>query len=142
MPADYLMRMSGLEAQVGLAQLDRYPQIISNRRATAEFYDKALADLPGLRRPPLVEGVIYSYYAVRTERPIDLMAAVLKRGVQLGRWVETSIPQMPAYRDRPGNRLPCPVAREIARTEVNLPICLGVKGAAKVARVIREALCR
>jgi len=138
MPPDYLIGISAFESRLGMAQLEKYERIIAARREVAAFYNKELQDLPGLRLPPLVEGATYSHYVVRIKKRVEFMEAARKQGVQLGRWIEVSIPEIPAYRNRPGNRFPCPVAREIAHTAVTLPISNGMRTAAEVVQIIRD----
>ena len=122
MPTDYLVGITGVEAKVGQVQVSRYHDIIANRRQVAEFYDKYLQGIPNLILPPLVEGATYSHYVPRTEHRQELMQYALQYGVQLGQIIEYCVPQMAAYRDRCGSRFPCPVAQQMAKTTVNLPI--------------------
>lgn len=47
----YNMRMSNLQAAVGVAQLERLPEFISRKRAMGERYTRLLAGVPGLELP-------------------------------------------------------------------------------------------
>ena len=140
MPTDYLVGMTGIEAKVGEIQVRRYHEIIDNRRKIATFYNEHLGGLPGLRLPPLIEGATYSHYVPRADQREELMVSALKSGVQLGQLIEYNIPEMPAYRKRPVSRYLCPVASQMAKETVNLPISMGLNAAAKVVAVLRKVL--
>jgi len=140
MPADYLRGLTAVEARVGRSQLRRLGAVIAHRRRVAALYDEALRGTPGLRLPPPVPGATYSHYVARCRDREGLIAALLPRGVQLGRLIEYCIPDMPAYRERPGALQDCPAAREMARTAVNLPLHVGEREALAVAGHVRAAL--
>jgi dTDP-4-amino-4,6-dideoxygalactose transaminase len=140
MPTDYLVGMTGVEAKVGQVQVGRYHDIIANRRKVAEFYDKHLQGIPNLILPPLVEGATYSHYVPRTEHRQELMQYALKHGVQLGQIIEYCIPQMSAYRDLFGSRFACPVAQNMAKATVNLPIFIKPDIANNIVRVLQGGL--
>jgi dTDP-4-amino-4,6-dideoxygalactose transaminase len=140
MPADYLCGMTKVEARVGQVQLQKLQSIIAHRREIAALCHEQLEGVTGLRRPPLVEGATYSNYVPRVTQPDALCAALLPHGVQLGRLIEYSIPDMKAYRTRPGTRDDCPVARAMATSTINLPLHTSVKGATRVVEFIKRHL--
>lgn len=141
MPEDYLDSMTSTEGWVGAAQVTRYQDLIRTRREIAAYYDRELSGIGALRLPPLVEGATYSHYVPRTQEREALLAAALREGVQLGRLIEYSIPEMPAYRDRPGSRnRDFPHARAFSRTTVNLPLSAGHAAAERVVDVLRQTL--
>src|SRR5439155_15680035 len=55
-PPGHLDHMLDVEAAVGLAQLQRYPQIVAQRRAHAAYLDQHLPRRADWQLPPLVEG--------------------------------------------------------------------------------------
>ena len=138
MPADHLVQMTRVEAEVGCAQVRRYHSIVAHRRRIAAIYDEALQGLPWLRVPPMVEGATYSHYVPRVDDKQGLLEFARSRGIQLGWLIEYSIPEMRAYRDRPGARHPYPVASRLAATTVNLPLWVEESVATRVAGVLRE----
>jgi len=141
MPPDYLVGIAPVEARVGQAQVARYHEIIARRREAARFYSEHLQGIPGLRLPPLVDGATYSHYVVRTGRRDELVELARRRGVQLGRLIEYSIPEMAAYHGRPGNRHPCPLSGEMSRTSLNLPVWSSNRAVlARVARVVADVI--
>lgn len=135
MPSDYLEGMTGVEARVGLAQLGKYRRLVERRRQAAAVYDRLLAKLPGLQRPPQVAGATYSHYVALTAGRAPWLAAFLDRGVQLGWLIEYCIPEMAAYRDcRYLSR--AHLAEAWARRTINLPLWGGPELATRVAKVL------
>jgi len=139
MPADYLVGMTRVEARVGRVQVSRYAEVVRRRREVAAFYDEALSGTPGLCLPPRAPGATHLHYVPRTERKREIVEYALRHGVQLGELIEYSCADMPAYRGRPGNRYPCPIARKLSETTINLPVWgeLSAKHR-KVARVVKS----
>lgn len=54
-------RMTDIQAALGRAQMMRAAEIVSERRALADTYDTAFADLEWLQTPPKIEGYGHSY---------------------------------------------------------------------------------
>lgn len=140
LPADALVAMASFQAAVGLAQLRRQEELLARRREVARIYDRQLEGVPGLRLPPLVEGAAYSHYVPRHDRREQIIELGLRRGVQMGRVLEYAIPELSAYRARPGAVNPCPEAAALARTVLNLPLWIEPKQALWVARMLREVV--
>lgn len=141
MPPDYLERMTRVEARVGLAQTKKYRRIVAARQQIASLYDEQLRDSEQLRLPPIVEGATYSHYVPRVENREAVVADALGRGVQLGILIDYSVPEMPGYRARAAGRPPdCPVAHNMARTSINLPVCYGLPGAARTVEALQTAV--
>jgi dTDP-4-amino-4,6-dideoxygalactose transaminase len=140
MPADYLRGLTGVEARVGRMQIGRYESLIAHRRAAAAYYQQRLAGIADLTLPPFIDGATYSHYVPRTSRRTHLLQCVLDRGAQLGSLIDYCIPDMPSYRQRPGARYRCPVARRLAETAVNLPVTTAPSSWERVAQVVTEAL--
>ncbi len=57
----YNYRLTNLAAAFGLAQLRRLPEFVAAKRAVAERYDAAFADLP-ITLPPRVDGAYSTYW--------------------------------------------------------------------------------
>ncbi|HZZ80537.1 MAG TPA: DegT/DnrJ/EryC1/StrS aminotransferase family protein [Gemmataceae bacterium] len=122
MPADYRVAMSAIQAKVGRLQVDRYPSIIAQRRANARLYHERLHGRVDMILPPLVDGATYSHFVPLVEARPAIVEAAKRHGVQLGTLIDYCIPEMAAYRNRPGNRFPCPLASSFARRSINLPL--------------------
>ena len=140
-PPDYQDRMLDLEAQVGLSQLNKYPEIVKRRKENALYYDEHLQGLAGFELPPLVEGATYSHYVVRVADRRSMMRTLARRGIQLGQLIEYSVPHMDAYRPYAGGRdfqnsLLC------SQKTINLPIHPGLKPTQRswIAKCLIEAI--
>jgi perosamine synthetase len=96
-PPDYLDRLTNIEAQIGLAQLRKYPEIIRRRQEHARCYLENLPAFPGWVLPPWVEGATYSHFVVRVPDRAAVLKAAAKYGVQLGQLIEYSVPHIRAY---------------------------------------------
>ncbi|MSQ94960.1 MAG: hypothetical protein EXR98_10455 [Gemmataceae bacterium] len=139
-PADFLTGMTSLQAKIGRRQVERYPAIIARRHAIAAYYHERLSGRSDLQLPPLVEGATYSHYVLLVDRRADLAMAMRRHGVQLGTLIDYSIPEMAAYRQRPGNRFACPVAADFSRRSINLPIAVSLRDAEKICDKLDKAL--
>lgn len=136
-PPDYADRMLDLEAEVGLVQLRKYPEIIRHRQALAQLYASELEGTPGWALPPLVDGATYSHYVVRVPDRERLLQSFRRQGIELGHIIQYSLPHLRAYSEyaagqRFDNSWRC------SQSTINLPVHLGV-GPAERARVVAEA---
>ena len=132
LPPDYLDKMTDLEARVGLAQVQKYPEIIRCRIAHAYYYAEHLRGIPCLVLPPIVEGATYSHYPVWVQDRRPWFAAARKVGVQLGQLIEYSIPEMPSYRQYKDRDFPNSFTA--MNGMINLPVHAGL------SKVDRERL--
>lgn len=137
MPKDFLSGLTPVEARVGCVQLKRYDAIVAHRRGLAQWYAQQLQGLTSLRLPPLVEGATYSHYVPRVKRREEIMARAGERGVQLGWLIEYCIPLMAAYRKRSGSRFEYPIAGQMARETINLPMQVSLDQAGKVVSTLK-----
>lgn len=137
LPGDYLLGPTATQGRVGSIQCQRYHKIINDRRNIANYYNEQLQNIGDLKLPPLIDGATYSHYVVRTAHRNELLEHALKQGIQLGQLIEYCIPEMASYKDRPGSRLPCPVASRMAQDTINLPISIG-GSFKKAARIIKS----
>jgi dTDP-4-amino-4,6-dideoxygalactose transaminase len=137
-PADHLDRMTDVEAAVGMEQLRRYPAGIAHRRRNAAHYASALTPRPGVVLPPIVEGATYSHYVVRVPDRSAMVAAMARRGIELGELIQYSIPELDAYR---GVGPAMPLSAQASRTTVNLPVDPSIDDArrARVVAAFNEA---
>ena len=146
--AGYNFRMTGYQAAMGLAQLDRIDYIIERKRALAHSYDALLADIPGIRTPPELDWAhnVYWMYAIVVEDDFgvtrdELMAHLHERGIQ-SRTFFCPMNQQPFLRAQAGFRdVPCPVADSLWERGLYLPSAIQLEDAtlAIVADAIREA---
>jgi dTDP-4-amino-4,6-dideoxygalactose transaminase len=125
-PPDHLDQMTRLEAAVGIAQLEKYSQIIQRRRSIADAYFKMDGNDPDIIFPPRVAGATYSHFAIRTTRKKEAMAYFAEHGIQLGELIEYSMPHHPAYQTfAQGKEFPNSLL--CSQSMINLPIHPGLK---------------
>jgi dTDP-4-amino-4,6-dideoxygalactose transaminase len=139
-PPDSMDFMLGVEAEVGQRQLEKYDEIVTRRRESAEIYNEILSHSGKFDLPPLVEGATYSHYVIRVPDRDAIMEAMARRGIQLGQLIEYSIPNMEAYRDF-ADPPQFPNSLFCSQHTINLPIHPRLKPAQieKIARVLVNA---
>jgi perosamine synthetase len=125
-------RLSDIAAAIGVAQVDRLPQLLDGRAAAAALYTDALAGIEGLDLPcPDEDGSKRSWfvYVVQLPPSVDRDQTMVKLG-EMG--IETK-PYLPAihlmtfYRERFGWRDgQFPVCEEVSRRSLALPFFPGI----------------
>lgn len=124
----YKCNMTDLAAAVGLAQLDRYPQLLARRREIINRYDEALSGLPVtiLRHFDEMHKSSGHLYMVRLDgkdetqrnRLIELMA---QKGVATNVHYKP-LPMLTAYKNLGFDVKNFPNAYEMYKNEVTLPL--------------------
>ena len=124
----YKCNMTDLAAAVGLAQLDRYPQLLARRREIISRYDEALSGLPvtTLRHFDGMHKSSGHLYMVRLDgqdeaqrnRLIELMA---QKGVATNVHYKP-LPMLTAYKNLGIDVKNFPNAYEMYKNEVTLPL--------------------
>lgn len=142
-------RMTNLQAALGLAQLERFDQILARKRWLGQAYGERLADIPGIHLPveePWARQVYWMYgLVIDQDRTLD--AAELAQRLQ-ARGVETrpfflGMHEQPALWARglfQGERYP--VAERLARRGLYLPSGLALSEAQleAVCAAVRDCL--
>ncbi len=137
-------RMSDLQAAIGLAQLAKLDDIVSERRRLADQYREALQDTTGLFLPddPPYGATNYQSYVVRldddlaTERDV-VMQELLDQGIATRRGIMAAHLE-PACSDLPAARLP--ITERLTRCSLILPLFHGM--AEEQLERVAEALAR
>lgn len=130
----YNYRMTDLQAAVGIAQLEKLPRIVAERRRLAARYDAALAGARGIRVPTPPAQVLHNYQSYWVEITPEsalgrdaVMARLLERGIATRRGIMASHLE-PCHRRRRGaDRLP--VTERLAARALLLPIYPGLADA-------------
>jgi len=122
----YNYRMTNMQAAVGLAQVERMPELVAARRENRRRYDARLAGLPGLTLPseaPHVSSVFWMYgVLVDAEFGLSrdaLRAALAARGVET-RTYFVPIHVQPIHRAAHRGES-YPVAEDLCRRGLYLP---------------------
>ncbi len=140
MPADYLFAMSRAEASVGVVQCDRYPEIIAHRRNIAASYDKLLAEIVEIERPPMVDGATYSHYVIQVDGPPQLTEKMARQGIELGRLIDYCIPDMPAYQRYRRKNDSFKRTQTLNGRVINLPVWVKANTAEIIAQKLKKSL--
>jgi perosamine synthetase len=123
-------RMTNLQAAVGVAQLERLDTCLSSKRQTAEFYNRALAELP-LERPRQAPWATATWwlYTVLTDR----VRPDVDRRVLLETLATAGIQSRPLWRpismQRPyaaSQAYRCEVSHDLHRRSLSLPCSVGI----------------
>jgi dTDP-4-amino-4,6-dideoxygalactose transaminase len=138
MPADVFTQMANVEARVGKVNIDRYMEIIHNRRAAARCFFEHLPSRGDFKMPPEIEGATYSHFVVQVKDRQQWLQAGLKASIQLGELIDYHIPEMTAYGNHRAEEFP--VGAAYARTTINLPVWGGRKTAERTITQIRKML--
>jgi perosamine synthetase len=125
----YNHRITDIQAAIGLAQLDRLPEIIKRRRSIAERYSSALAQHPFLIPPKVPPGMQPNWQSYQitlsADTPLsrnEVMDKLFDQGIPTRRGVMASHLE-PPYRDM-GRDLP--VTEAIAAKSLQLPMHPGL----------------
>jgi perosamine synthetase len=143
-------RLTNLQAALGVAQVERMPEIVARKRWLGQEYTRRLAGIDGLQLPaeePWARSVYWMYGLVLDER-LGLDAAELARRLK-ARGVDTrpfflGMHEQPVLRRRglfaAGERYP--VAERLARQGLYLPSGLGLTECqlAQVCDAVQDSL--
>lgn len=127
----YNFRMTDIQAALGLAQLDRLPELTARRQANAAFLASALADVEALFLPVCDPGYehVYHQFTVRVPGRRDAFrAGMAARGVGTEIYYPRTIPEQAAYRDM-GFNVFLPMAEAAVQEVVSLPVHPGLSPA-------------
>ena len=119
-PSDWDYKPSGVEANVGLVQLDKYDRIIERRTKNALLWKDHFKDNPVIKFFPDIDGSTYSHCVGRVDEQEAWVKAYHKKGYQLGILIEYCIPEMSSYKKYSAKEFP--VASDYSRHMLNFPI--------------------
>lgn len=128
----YNYRLDELSCALGLAQLQRLPEILGRRAAVAAEYNRLLADLAGVITPFISPEVEMSWfvYVIRFAEGIDrdrVQDRLEQRGVQCRPYF-TPIHLQPYYREMFGfGEGDFPITERVGRSVLALPFFTGLQ---------------
>ena len=125
------LRLTDLQAAVGVPQVERLEQFNSARRANAARLDEGLAGIEGLHIPVVRPGRthVYHQYTVRIDDDAgrnrdDVAAGLAERSVGSGVYYPRVVFDYPCFAQHPrvAVRDDVRIAREVARQVLSLPV--------------------
>lgn len=139
-------RLSDIHAAIGVAQMDRLPEIVTHRQRLRRAYDRSLSGVAGLVTPWVPTWVDWNVqtYAVHlaeggAARRDKVRAALLRKGVATRRAV-MAIHREPAYSS--GAEPGLPTSEALADSSIALPLGprMSEDDCGEVARLLTEAM--
>jgi dTDP-4-amino-4,6-dideoxygalactose transaminase len=120
-------RLDTLQAAVLLRKLPFLDEWNAQRRAAADLYAKGLAGIGDLTVPDVTDrGQIWHLFVIRTGNPDGLAAHLADRGIGTGRHYPEPPHLSEAYRELGYRHGAFPVAEQIAREALSLPVFPGI----------------
>ena len=126
--AGFNFRMTGYQAAMGVAQLERIDDILEFKRRVARTYIRYMQDIQGIHLPQELDWATHVYWMfgvlIEPEFGItrdDLACRLRQRGIET-RTFFCSMNEQPCFRRLPGFRdIPTPVANKLWETGLYLP---------------------
>lgn len=124
----YTARLDAVQAAVLVHKLRLLDRWNAQRRAAAQYYLEALDGLGDLALPAVPAGSepVWHVFVVKTADPEALASFLAERGVATGRHYPRLPHLSPAYTDLGLSEGEFPVAEELARKALSLPIYPGI----------------
>lgn len=122
------LRMTELQAAVGVTQLHRLAEINERRRRNADLLREGLGDIEGLELPEVAAGrtAVWHQFTVLLPDGTDRDAVVERLrtgGIEAGIYYPRLVWDYPPYREHDRVRpSPAPVAEDVARRCLSLPV--------------------
>lgn len=121
----YNSRLDALQAAVLRVKLRHLDEANRQRSALADVYDKFLAGIPMVRRPWRSEGLPEALYlytiCVPSDKRDGLLDELRSAGIDARVYYPQMLHQIAAYNDG-SSEASCPVAEELQKTMLSLPI--------------------
>ncbi len=128
----YNYRLDELSAALGVAQMERLPELLAKRERVAKWYDERLAHIEGIQPPyvsPYTTRMSWFVYVARLDERYDrssVIAALEERGVPARPYFKP-IHLQPFYRElgyHPGS---LPVTERVSQSTLALPFFGGLE---------------
>jgi dTDP-4-amino-4,6-dideoxygalactose transaminase len=120
----YNSRLDALQATVLLAKLPHLAEWSAQRRAHAQYYDAAFADVPEVRTPVIdpANEPIYNQYTLRVERRDALQAHLKARGIGTAIYYPLPLHLQPCFAYLGYREGAFPESERAAREVLSLPV--------------------
>jgi len=127
----YNYRLDEMSAALGVAQMERLPELLAKRERVAQWYNERLAHIEGVRAPyvaPYTTKMSWFLYVARLDERYDregVIAALEERGVPARPYFKP-IHMQPFYRElgyQPGS---LPVTERVSQSTLALPFFGGL----------------
>jgi perosamine synthetase len=117
-------RMTSIAAAIGMCQLDRLPQWNAERLVNGRALTAGLAGLPGIETPLERPGCthVYDQYVIIAERRDALQEHLHAAGIGTAIHYPRMIPEQPLYQRLGYSGDDLPVASELCRSVLSLPV--------------------
>jgi len=125
----YNYRLDEMSCALGIVQMQRIKEIIKKRVKVADLYNKKLKNIEGLETPHIKPGNQLSWfvYVIKLadkfggKKKDNIMAEMVKRGIQCGKYFQT-IHLQPFYKKEFGYKEGSfPIAENISKRTIALP---------------------
>ena len=137
-------RMDGFQGAVLGVKLRHIEEWTKTRRALADEYLELLKDVPRISLQSTPENCrhVYHIFAIRTQNRDEVQKALNERGVQSSIHYPHAVPHLESFREMGYRMGEFPVAEELGRTELSLPMCpmLPLSAAKTVADALSDIL--
>ena len=140
-------RLTNVLAAIGVAQMEQLEDHVADKRATAEFYTKALSQILGIRCPEEPDGAFstfWLYSILVDEKEAGMSSRALLRHLD-GIGIQTRPLWQPMHLS-PAHHgsyaTDCSVAERLNRQAISLPCSVGIKEEERmrVVKSVRAAL--
>lgn len=120
-------RLDELQAAFLSAKLPHLDRMNKDRQRIARLYDEGITN-PNVIKPIVLDGCthVWHIYAVRSEKRDALANHLLEHGVSTGMHYPTPVHLQRCYKDLCLSQGELPLAEEISRTELSLPMFYGM----------------
>ncbi|MEC9488895.1 MAG: DegT/DnrJ/EryC1/StrS aminotransferase family protein [Halanaerobium sp.] len=120
----YNFRLTNLAAAIGLVQLPKLNEWNRKRRENAAYFNGQFQGLAPVKTPVEPEGYehVYHQYTLRVPDRGDLVRALTENGIGYGIHYPIPLHHQPYYRELGYGDLELPVAEDVARKVISLPV--------------------
>jgi dTDP-4-amino-4,6-dideoxygalactose transaminase len=113
-------RLDTLQAAILLAKLEVFDEEIARRRAIADRYTAALADVIAVPTIPRAYGSAFALYTIRSPNRDAMRTSLDEQGIGTGLFYRLALHQHPAFKGFDAR--PLPISERLANEVLSLPV--------------------